>query len=77
MGGRISDFHWTKRTISRKGFGGVPRERGISCVLWKEKEEKENMEKRLVLMWEKVLFMKKKNMCKQEHGKVEFIEGFP
>ncbi len=31
-----------------------------SCVVWKEKEEKESMEKRLVLMWENVLFMKKK-----------------
>jgi hypothetical protein len=35
-------------------------ERGVSCVLWKEKEEKESMEKRLVFMWEKVLFMKRK-----------------
>jgi hypothetical protein len=51
-----------RRTISRRGLGGVLREREIFYVLWKEKEEKENMEKRLVLMW--VLFMKRKNMCK-------------
>ncbi len=62
IGGKISNFHWTNRTISRRGLEGVPRERGISYVLWKEKEEKENMEKILVLMWEKVLFMKKKNV---------------
>ncbi len=43
--------------------------RDISCVLWKEKEEKKSMEKILVLMWENVLFMKRKNMCKQEHGR--------
>ncbi len=52
-----------------RGLRGIPRERGISCVLWKEKEEKESMEKRLIFMWEKVLFMKRKNMCKQEHGR--------
>ncbi len=60
MGRRISNFHWTRKTISRRGLGGVPKEKGISCVLWKEKKEKESMEKRLVLMWEKVLFMKRK-----------------
>jgi hypothetical protein len=60
LGGRISNFHWTRRTISRRGLGGVPRERGISYVLWKEKEEKESMEKILVLMWENVLFIKRK-----------------
>ncbi len=27
-------------------------ERGVSCVLWKENEEKESMEKILVFMWE-------------------------
>jgi hypothetical protein len=35
----------------------------------KKKEEKKSMEKILVFMWEKVLFMKRKNMCKQEHGR--------
>ncbi len=42
---------------------------GYLVFSWKEKEEKESMEKILVLMWEKVLFMKRKNMCKQEHGR--------
>ncbi len=32
MGGKISNFHWTRRIISRRGLGGIPRERGISCV---------------------------------------------
>jgi hypothetical protein len=35
----------------------------------RKKKEKKRMEKILVLMCEKVLFMKRKNMCKQEHGR--------
>ncbi len=61
-------FHWARGTSSRKGHGGLPRERGVSCVGGREKEEKECVKKRLVLMCGKVLFMKK--MCaRNKHGR--------
>jgi hypothetical protein len=30
--GGFRSFHWTRGTSSRKGYGGLSRERGISCV---------------------------------------------
>ncbi len=50
-------------------------ERDILCFVEGKGEKgkrgkgKESMEKRLILMWEKVLFMKRKNMCKQKYGR--------
>ncbi len=37
-------------TSSRKGHGGLPRERRVSCVRGRRKEEKECVKKRLILM---------------------------
>ncbi len=68
MGGFWS-FHWTRGTSSRKCHGDLSRERGISCVGGRGKEEKECVKKRLILMCGKVLFMK--NVCARNgHGKI-------
>jgi hypothetical protein len=61
-------FHWTRGTSSRKGHGGSPRKRGVSCVRERGKEKNECVRKILVLMCGKVLFMEK--MCaRNKHGK--------
>ncbi len=44
------NFHWTRETSSRKGHGGLPKERGVSCVGRRGKEENECVRKILVLM---------------------------
>jgi hypothetical protein len=36
---RFQSFHWIRETSSRKGHGGLPKERGVSCVKKKGKEE--------------------------------------
>jgi hypothetical protein len=59
--GGFQNFHWTRGTSSRKGHGGLLRERGVSYVGGRGKEENECVRKRLVLMCGKVLFMEK--MC--------------
>jgi len=48
--GGFRSFHWTRRISSRKGHGGLPRERGVSCVGGRGKEENECVRKRLVLI---------------------------
>jgi hypothetical protein len=71
--GGFRSFHWVRGTSLRKGDGGLPRERRISCVWGKGKEENECVRKRLVLMCGKVLFMK--NMCaKNKHGKISMTK---
>jgi hypothetical protein len=35
--GGFRSFHWTREISSRKGHGGLPRERGIFCVREGEK----------------------------------------
>jgi hypothetical protein len=50
-----------KEASSRRGLGGVPRERGVSCSFGESKGENESVRKRLVLKYGKVLFMEK--MC--------------
>jgi hypothetical protein len=50
-----------KENKLKEGSWKLTKERGISCVLGKEKEENECVRKILVLMCEKVLFME--NMC--------------
>jgi len=30
-------FHWIRRTSSRRGHGGLPREEGVSCVWGRKK----------------------------------------
>jgi hypothetical protein len=52
--GGFRSFHWTRGTSSRKGHEGLPRERGISCVRGREKEENECVRKIFVLMCGKV-----------------------
>ncbi len=64
----FQSFHWTRGTSSKKGHGGLSRERGVSYVGERGKEENECVRKRLVLMCGKVLFME--NMCaRNKHGK--------
>ncbi len=71
--GGFGSFHWTRETNSRKGHGSLPREKEVSWVGGREKEEKECVKKRLVLMCGKVLFMKK--MCaKNKHGKISMTK---
>jgi hypothetical protein len=76
--GGFRSFHWTKGTSSRKGYGGLSKERGVSWVGGREKEEKECVRKILVLMCGKVLFMKK--MCvKNKHRRIsmtKFLEFY-
>jgi hypothetical protein len=48
-------FHWTRETSLRKGHGGLPKERGISCVGRRGKEENECVRKILVLMCARVV----------------------
>jgi hypothetical protein len=55
------NFHWTRRTSSRKGHGGLPKGEGSILCFGKEKEENECVRKKLILMCGKVLFMEK--MC--------------
>jgi len=67
--GGFRSFHWVRGTNSRRGHGGLPRERGISCVEGNGKEENECVRKILVLMCGNVLFMKK--MCaKNKYGRI-------
>jgi hypothetical protein len=39
--GGFRSFHWTRGISSRKGYGGLPKERGVFWVEEREKEEKE------------------------------------
>jgi len=61
-------FHWTRGTNSRKGHGGLPRVRGVSCVRARGKEENECVKKKLVLMCRKVSFMEK-TCARNKHGR--------
>ncbi len=71
--GGFRSFHWTRGISSRKGYGGLPRERRVSWVGGREKEEKEFVRKILVLMCGKVLLMK--NMCaKNKHGRISMTK---
>jgi hypothetical protein len=72
--GGFRSFHWTRGISSRKGYGGLPREKRLSWVGEREKEEKECVKKRLVLMCGKV-FMKK--MCaRNKHGRISMTKPF-
>jgi hypothetical protein len=61
----------TRRTSSRRGHGGLPGERGVSCVWGKEKEENKCVKKILVSMCGNVLFMKK--MCANKSMEVSYV----
>jgi len=39
--GTFRSFHWARGTSSRKGHGGLPREKEVSWVRERKKEEKE------------------------------------
>jgi len=56
-------FHWTKGTNSKKGHACLPR----------EKEDKECVRKKLVLMCGKVLFMKKMR-ARNKHGRISMTK---
>jgi hypothetical protein len=68
IGGK--DFHlpFDKVNNLKEGSWRHTEEREEYFVFCGRRGEKESMEKRLILMWEKLLFIKKK-MCKQEHGR--------
>ncbi len=71
--GGFQSFHWTRGTNSRKGYGGLSREKGVSYVGGRGKEENEYVKKRLVLMCGKVLFMEK--MCaRNKHGRISMTK---
>jgi hypothetical protein len=71
--GGFRSFHWARETNSRKGHGGLSKERGVSCVGGRGKKENECVRKRLVLMCGKVLFMKK--MCaRNKHGRISMTK---
>jgi hypothetical protein len=75
--GRISKLPLGKGTSSRKGHGGLPKEREVSWVGERKKEEKECVGKKkkkgLVLMCGKVLFMRK--MCARiKHGRISMTK---
>jgi hypothetical protein len=57
------NFHWTRGTSSRKGHGGLPKEKGVSCVEKRGKEENECVRKILVFMCAKVAH--EKDVCKK------------
>ncbi len=67
------NFHWARGTSSRKGHGGLPKEKKISYVGGRGKEENECVRKILVFMCGKVLFMEK--MCaRNKHGRNPMIK---
>jgi hypothetical protein len=71
--GGFRSFHWARGISSRKGHGGLPREREVSWVRERKKEEKECVGKKKVLMCGKVLFMRK--MCARiKHGKISMTK---
>jgi hypothetical protein len=62
------NFHWTRRTSSRKGHGRLTKKEWDLVYFREEKEENECVKEKLVLMCEKVLFMEK--MCaNKERGR--------
>jgi hypothetical protein len=71
--GGFRSFHETRGISSRKEYGGLSKEKGVSWVEGKEKEKKECVRKRLILMCGKVLFMK--NMCARNmHGRISMTK---
>jgi len=69
--GGFRSFHWAWGTSSKKGHGGLPKEREVSWGWGKEKGREGMCEKRrrLVLMCGKVLFMRE--MCARiKHGRI-------
>jgi hypothetical protein len=65
---RFSNFHWTRRTSSRKGHGSLPKGEGSILRFGKEKEENECVRKKInSYVWKGVVYGK--DVCKQEHGK--------
>jgi len=71
--GGFRNFHWTTGTSSRKRDGGLPKEREVSCVWGRGKEENECVRKRLIFMCGRVLFMKK--MCAgNKHGRISMTK---
>jgi hypothetical protein len=57
--GRISKLPLDKENKLKEGSRKLTKERRVSCVLGKEKEENESVRKRLVLMCGRLLFIKK------------------
>jgi hypothetical protein len=61
IGGKDFQLPFDKESSSRRGLGGVPRGRRVSCFLGESKGENGGLRKRLILKYGKVLFMEK--MC--------------
>jgi hypothetical protein len=59
--GRISKLSLNKENKLKEGSRKLTKEREVSYVFGKEKEENENVRKKLVLMCGRLLFIKK--MC--------------
>jgi hypothetical protein len=63
------NFHWTRRTSSRRGHRRLTKREVVPCVFFlRKKEENECVKGKLVLMCEIMLFMEK--MCANKtHGR--------
>jgi hypothetical protein len=62
--GGFRNFHWARGTSSRKGHGGLLRERQVSWVGERKKEEKECVEKKIIsfYVWKGVVH--ERDVCK-------------
>jgi hypothetical protein len=63
------NFHWTRRTSSKRGHGRLTKRGVVYCVFFRgKKEENECVRGKLVLMCGRMLYMEK--MCaNKEHEK--------
>jgi hypothetical protein len=59
IGGKNFQLPLDKEASSRRGLGGVPKERGVSCFFRESKGENGGVRKRLIFKYGKVLFMEK------------------
>ncbi len=69
IGGKDFQLPLDKEASSRRGLGEVPRgKKSILCFGGKKKGKNGSVKKRLVLKYEKVLFMKKRCANKSMEG---------
>jgi hypothetical protein len=68
----FANFHWTRRTSSRRGHGRLIKgEWYLVCFFQGKKEENERVTKKLVFMCERMLFMEK--MCAKRKAWKEVV----
>jgi hypothetical protein len=66
---KFPNFPWIRRTSSRKCHGRLIKGKVVSCVFFsKKKEDNKCVRGKLVLMCERMSFMKKKS-AKKKHGR--------